>query len=193
MVKNNHFKPKFGKCERFQENWGPVSWWSQILGATSIENTTGSDPCGQPHCILLCLLWPRERGGGGVQGNFKGVPSRGVPVRRPRDGTPPTSHKKTTRLDPSSPRTSRTCWEVGKLPSGRKLLQILGSLAGISAPKKKKYLAPPPHSRQTPSCPPPPPRPHPSLLAFSNEKKTRPPSPPCHPVLPLPLPQAEKK
>ena len=55
--------PPVSKCEGSRENWGPVSWCSQILGATSIENTMGSDPCGQPHCILLCLLWPREGGG----------------------------------------------------------------------------------------------------------------------------------
>ena len=54
------------KCERSFENWGPVSWCSQILGATSIENTTGSDPLWPAQCILLCLLWAREtecRGG----------------------------------------------------------------------------------------------------------------------------------
>ena len=54
----------------------------------------------------ICHIVPVSRayrGGGGG-----GVPCRGVPVRRPRDGTPPTCHKKTTRPDPSFPRTSRT-------------------------------------------------------------------------------------
>ena len=114
-VEPHQFHTKFwdtrimSKCERSCENWGPVSWCSQILGATSIENTTGSDPCGQPHCSLLCLLWAREGGWCGGWGGGGGVPSRGVPVRRPRDGTPPTSHRKTTRPDPNFPGTSCTC------------------------------------------------------------------------------------
>ena len=62
------FSDRVSKCEGSRENWGPVPWCSQILGATSIENTTESDPCGQPHCILLCLLWPREGGGCGGGG-----------------------------------------------------------------------------------------------------------------------------
>ena len=71
---------------------------SKILGATSIENTTGSDPCGQPHCILLCLF-VAMRGEGGCRGGgwsnlvvFLSEDHETGPrpraTGRPRDGTP---------------------------------------------------------------------------------------------------------
>ena len=93
---------RVSKCERSWEKWGPVSWCSQILGATSIENTTGSDPCGQPHCILVCLLWPQE-GGERCKAHLVVFPSEDHET-----GPHPEPHED-HETGPQFPGTSRTC------------------------------------------------------------------------------------
>ena len=103
----------FSKCERCRENWGPVSWCWQILWGHQHWEQHGIWP------LLSASLRPplpvvATRSGGFV--------SRGVPVRRPRDGTPPTSHKKTTTPDPSFPGTARTCSKMPCSGSPKRVL-----------------------------------------------------------------------
>ena len=63
--------------ERSQKKWGPVSWRSQMLGAGNIENTTGSDPCGQPGSHLVVFSSEDRETGPHPRA-----------TRRPRDWTP---------------------------------------------------------------------------------------------------------
>ena len=58
----------------------------RIEGPSASRTPQDRTPCGQPHCILLCLLWPRQA--------WRGVVGGGGPISW-------CSSQKTTRQDPT--------------------------------------------------------------------------------------------